>query len=132
MLISSAKRLMKKNEQRRIEVCAHWAGLAQPSLMGVLYAAPGRGKEIFSFEYDSQWLKGEHGRSLDPLLGFYKGKQYAPEARDNFGAFLDSSPDRWGRVLMQRREAQEARELKRSPRALYESELKKIRNTRSG
>jgi serine/threonine-protein kinase HipA len=113
---------MRKNEQRRIEVCAHWAGLAEPVLMGALYATPARGKEIFSFEYDPGWLKGGHARILDPHLSLFKGQQYAPDTRDNFGVFLDSSPDRWGRVLMKRREAQEAREQKRSPRTLHESD----------
>jgi serine/threonine-protein kinase HipA len=113
---------MRRNEQRRVEVCAHWAGLSQPLLMGTLYAAPGRGKELFSFEYDPDWLKGKHSRVLDPHLGLFKGPQYAPDAHANFGIFLDSSPDRWGRVLMKRREAQEAREEKRSPKALRESD----------
>lgn len=113
---------MRKNEQRCIEVCAHWSGLAEPTLMGTLYATPGRGKEIFSFEYDPEWLKGKHARILDPHLGLFKGQQYAPDTHANFGLFLDSSPDRWGRVLMKRREAQEAREQKRSPKPLYESD----------
>lgn len=113
---------MPKNEQRRIEVCAHWAGIAEPMRMGALYATPGRGKEIFSFEYDPAWLKGKHARTLDPHLGLFKGPQYAPDTRASFGLFLDSSPDRWGRVLMKRREAQAAREEKRSPKTLYESD----------
>ena len=44
--------MTKKQTQKRIEVCAHWSGLAEPILMGNLYATPARGKEIFSFEYD--------------------------------------------------------------------------------
>ncbi|MGB3222768.1 MAG: HipA domain-containing protein, partial [Desulforhopalus sp.] len=40
----------------------------------------------------------------------------------NFGLFLDSSPDRWGRVLMQRREAQQARAEERNVRPLLESD----------
>ncbi len=53
-----------------MEVCAHWAGLSEPVLMGRLYATPGRGKEIFSFEYDPEWLRGKHARILDPHLAF--------------------------------------------------------------
>jgi len=34
------------------------------------------------------------------------------------GIFLDMSPDRWGRVLMERREAMEARDEGRPPRSL--------------
>jgi serine/threonine-protein kinase HipA len=57
---------------------------------------------------------------IDPTLRSLQGPQYAGEGKDNFGAFLDSSPDRWGRVLMQRREAQLAREAKRPARVLAE------------
>ncbi len=113
---------MRKIEQRRLEVCAHWSGLTEPTLMGILYATPGRGKEIFSFEYDSKWLKGKHARILDPHLGLFQGQQYAPDGNEGFGIFLDSSPDRWGRLLMQRREAQESRAQGRPPNPLYESD----------
>ncbi|MEK7692307.1 MAG: HipA domain-containing protein, partial [Bdellovibrionota bacterium] len=90
--------------------------------MGILHAKPGRGEEIFSFEYDPAWLQGKHARRLDPDLGLYNGQQYPPDTRNNFGIFLDSSPDRWGRVLMNRREAQEAREQKRPLKTLYNSD----------
>jgi serine/threonine-protein kinase HipA len=40
--------------------------------------------------------------------------------RVNFGIFLDSSPDRWGRVLMQRRENVRARREARRARSLTE------------
>jgi len=113
---------MKKTDRRRIEVFAHWSELAQPTLMGTLYAIPGKGKEIFSFEYDSNWLKGKQSRRLDPLLGLYRGPQYTLDERQNFGIFLDSSPDRWGRILMQRREAFKARENRSKPKILNESD----------
>jgi serine/threonine-protein kinase HipA len=44
--------------------------------------------------------------------------QHIVPQRKNFGIFLDSAPDRWGRVLMQRRENARARQEKRKPRAL--------------
>ena len=40
--------------------------------------------------------------------------------RENFGLFLDSSPDRWGRVLLQRREAQLARAQSRKEQRLLD------------
>lgn len=43
-----------------------------------------------------------------------------PAARVRLGVSLDSAPDRWGRVLMQRREALLAREGKRAERRLTE------------
>lgn len=46
---------------------------------------------------------------IDPDLELYSGSQSATEEKSNFGLFLDSSPDRWGCVLMKRREAVMAR-----------------------
>ena len=109
--------------QKAIQVCAHWQGMAEPVLMGTLFASPSRGKEIFSFEYDPAWLKSPHAQMLDPNLGLFTGPQYARDGDDNFGLFLDSSPDRWGRLLMRRREAQLAREQKRDARTLLESDF---------
>lgn len=113
---------MIKNTQRDIKVYADWESLSQPSLIGVLYATPSRGKEIFSFEYDPEWLSSNQSHALDPSLQLFEGQQYAPEGQDNFGLFLDSSPDRWGRFLMKRREAQLAREKGRKERILLESD----------
>jgi serine/threonine-protein kinase HipA len=108
--------------QRIIEVCVDWVGLDGPALMGQLYATPSRGKEIFSFEYDEAWLASRHRGQLDPTLGLYTGPQYASAGRANFGVFLDSCPDRWGRVLMRRREAHRARAEGREARRLLESD----------
>ncbi len=113
---------MKKAAQRQIEVYAHWEGLSEAALMGFLYATPSRGKEIFSFEYSDEWLKNNKSRVLDPSLQLFKGAQYAPQDQENFGIFLDSSPDRWGRFLMNRREAQLAREEGRKEHKLLESD----------
>lgn len=98
---------------------ADWHGLSGAGRVGTLHATPARGKQVFSFEYDQAWLDAGHAYSLDPSLRLVRGPQYA-SGRENFGVFLDSSPDRWGRVLMQRREAQLAREAKRSERTLFE------------
>jgi serine/threonine-protein kinase HipA len=108
--------------RRSIEVHMHSVDFSQPKLVGVLHAAVSRGKEIFSFEYDSNWLINERTQQLDPSLQLFSGLQYAPQELENFGIFLDSSPDRWGRFLMVRREAQLARAEKRKERTLYESD----------
>ena len=112
----------KKHSQKAIQVCAHWRGMSNPYLMGTLYVTLSRGKEVFSFEYNQAWLKSPHLQTLDPDLGLFSGPQYARDGRDNFGLFLDSSPDRWGRVLMQRREAQQARVEDRDVRTLMSSD----------
>jgi serine/threonine-protein kinase HipA len=93
-----------------------------PVLMGVLKAEFTRGKEIFSFSYSENWLKTRYSQILDPELQLYSGSQYAKEEKQNFGVFLDSSPDRWGRVLMKRREAAMARSEKRPEKTLRESD----------
>ena len=91
-----------------------------PILIGLLQSEILRGKEVFSFEYNSEWLKNPQARVLDPDLGLYPGKQYLQSNKSNFGIFLDSSPDRWGRVLMSRREAIFARKENRPPQKLNE------------
>jgi serine/threonine-protein kinase HipA len=41
---------------------------------------------------------------FDPEIQWYTGPQH-PGEKLNFGAFLDSMPDTWGRTLMKRRAA---------------------------
>ena len=91
-----------------------------PVSMGVLHRQQSGAGEIFSFEYDRAWLDRPEVFAFDPDLALAAGHQYPAANRKNFGIFLDSSPDRWGRVLMQRRENTRARQEKRKPRALTE------------
>ena len=113
---------MRPTGQREIEVWADWSRLSKSMRMGVLRVTPARGKEVFSFEYDAEWLKSGHVLSLDPNLQLYTGQQFQGPDKSNFGLFLDSSPDRWGRMLMDRREAQASRLEGRPRRALHESD----------
>jgi len=113
---------VKKNEEN-IWVYADWEFVGSTQHMGILTAQHIRGKEIFSFEYNPSWMNTNHEvLFLDPNLGFYKGKQYLPEEKTNFGLFLDSAPDRWGRMLMRRREAWQARVEHRQERTFFESD----------
>ncbi len=111
-----------RSKNRSIFVYAHWVGMKGPIYMGELKAAYSRGKELFSFSYSDAWLKSKYAQILDPELQLYSGSQYAREEKPNFGLFLDSSPDRWGRLLMKRREAAQARSEKRMPGTLHESD----------
>ncbi len=111
-----------KTKQKNIYVFADWETMESPQLMGILLASQSRGKEVFSFEYDDNWLNSKYARSLDPNLLLFGGPQYPNSKHLNFGLFLDSAPDRWGRVLMRRREAQAAREEKRPLTTLMESD----------
>lgn len=110
------------SQQRVIEVLADWIGLPGPTLMGYLTATSARGKEVFAFEYSTEWLSAASRQELDPALSLYRGRQYPAKNRENFGVFLDSAPDRWGRLLLRRREAQLAREAGREERRLLESD----------
>jgi serine/threonine-protein kinase HipA len=109
--------------QKQIYVYADWPGLGGSKLMGVLKVSLTRGKEIFNFEYDDDWLKSAPAQVLDPDLRLYTGPQYLIEGKINFGIFLDSSPDRWGRLLMKKREAATARKEGRTANKLYESDF---------
>jgi len=114
---------MKQNETK-MWVYADWEFLEDIQLIGFLTSQRMRGKEIFSFEYAESWVNNQNPiLFLDPNLGFYKGKQYVPEVNNNFGIFLDSSPDRWGRLLMRRREAWQAKQEGRDERVLFESDF---------
>ncbi len=97
--------------------------VAEPQLMGRLFVQPTRGKEIFSFEFEPQWLQTPYCRLIDPELQLYKGRQFAPESKANFGIFTDSAPDRWGRGLLERRESLRAKEVGEPRRSLMESDF---------
>jgi len=94
--------------------------------MGTLYAELIRGRELFSFEYEPDWLSPDNPQNivpLDPDLALYSGRQYAPPEKQFFGIFTDSCPDRWGRLLMKRCEAVTARKEGRKPDTLTESDF---------
>ncbi len=114
---------MIKQREHIVWVYADWDFLADAQLMGFLTAQRIRGKEVFSFEYVESWVNGENPiLFIDPNLGFYRGKQFLPEEKNNFGIFLDSSPDRWGRLLMRRRESWQAKVEGREEKTLFESD----------
>lgn len=115
--------MAKTIRNREVYVYADWRGLNDPKFMGVLHTELLRGKEIFSFEYDNDWLQSGYAQLLDPDLQLYAGMQYLNDQdKHNFGMFLDSSPDRWGRILMRRRDAALAREEKRPQLNLFETD----------
>ena len=94
----------------------------QPVLMGSLYVNVIKVGESYSFEYDKDWLrKTGLTLTLDPELMPYSGRQY-PTGKNIFGLFADASPDRWGRVLMNKRERILAEKEGRKPSKLYDSD----------
>lgn len=102
-----------------IYVYAHWKGMPEAKPIGMLSAHFGKGKKAFSFEYDRTWINSQQQRLLDPDIQFYSGIQF-PNNKENFGVFMDSMPDTWGRTLMKRRAAQLARERNEKSPTLYD------------
>ena len=102
-----------------IYVYADWQELGGPQLMGVLSAHQAKGRKAFSFTYDKQWLRSGNQCLIDPDLQFFAGQQFA-NGKENFGVFLDSMPDTWGRTLMKRRAAQLAKANGASVKTLYD------------
>ncbi len=96
---------------------------AAPLLMGTLYVDQQKGTEHYSFDYSKEWLQNPSSirNILDPDLSLFEGRQY-PIGKSLFGLFSDSAPDRWGRMLMDRRERIYADKENRKPKRLTESD----------
>lgn len=94
-----------------IAVYADWEGLSAPLRLGVLRVQRNAGRDIFEFEFDAAALahRATVNLRLDPRLGLFEGRQHPPQGNETFGVFADASPDRWGRMLMQRRLEREKR-----------------------
>ncbi len=65
-----------------IFVYENWKAAA-PSLIGTLYVDGG-------IEYAEEWLTNlSNNANLDPDLGLFKGRQYAPADKSMFGMFKE-------------------------------------------
>lgn len=104
---------MSKPEEKQI-----WVWLDDPAFGPLQHigrlARGGRG--TVRFVYEPAWLKQSHAFPMDPELDLQAG-EFFPKG-SNFGVFMDSCPDRWGQILMKRRESIEAKEEGRAPRSL--------------
>jgi serine/threonine-protein kinase HipA len=72
-------------------------------------------KSVISFSYEPGWVEAPPSFPLDPSLALYEGEQYLATLP---GIFSDAAPDRWGRTLLERREALMARREERRPQRL--------------
>jgi serine/threonine-protein kinase HipA len=89
--------------------------------VGLLSRQGSGSSEIVRFAYAMSWLENTpRAFAIDPELPLYPGDFFPSAANRMFGVFRDTSPDRWGRVLMERREALDARAEARKPRRLGE------------
>ena len=103
---------------KRITVYADFDFLSAPQEIGTLGYEHIRGKGHFVFEYSHQWLKQHGGILLSGDLMNVASLQH-PRGNDNvFGFVKDSFPDRWGRLLLDRRERLTAQQEGRAKRML--------------
>lgn len=102
-----------------IWVYADWKGLVSPKCIGILSAQQTKGRKAFSFAYDKDWITSQEQLLLDPDIAWYSGQQYSIR-KENFGVFLDSMPDTWGRTLMKRRASLDAKEKGTTVPVLYD------------
>lgn len=89
---------------KRITVYADFDFLPAAQEVGVLGHEQVRGRDHFVFAYSREWLKQHGGLSLGGDLMNVPSPQH-PRGNDSvFGFVKDSFPDRWGRLLLDRRE----------------------------
>jgi serine/threonine-protein kinase HipA len=88
--------------------------------VGKLWIHVRKGRESASFEYGANWLKHPEKFALEPALKLTEGAFHTQSGMDVFGSIGDSTPDRWGRVLMRRNETARARSKNTTPRTLLE------------
>jgi serine/threonine-protein kinase HipA len=92
----------------------------KPVLVGTLYARFRKNRESATFNYDASWLSHPSRFALEPALLLHDLSHHTYAGQAMFGAFGDSAPDRWGRMLMRRAERQRAKAEKRDARPLNE------------
>ena len=99
-------------------IYADFDWLGEPLLVGELGYESLRGSDSYSFKFANEWLRQYGGLFLSADINNYPGLQYTQPGRDIFGCFSDALPDRWGRLLLNRREQIQAAEEKRPVRRL--------------
>jgi len=89
--------------------------------VGSLSRSGARGCEVLRFCYAPEWLaKRTASFALDPQLPLTSGDFFPERGGSLFGVLRDLAPGGWGRELMERREADEARGEGRAARRLSE------------
>ena len=89
---------------KTIYVYADFDWLTTPMPVGELSYESLRGSDSYAFKFDTDWLRQYGSLFLSADLNNYPGQQYTQPGRDIFGCFSDALPDRWGRLLLNRRE----------------------------
>ena len=102
----------------RVSVELDAAELGGPVQVGTLRRTASPSGGIVGFAYDEAWLARGDAFVIDPTHGFYLGEQYPRQGNEIAPIFTDAAPDRWGRTLLERREALVARTEGRARRTL--------------
>jgi serine/threonine-protein kinase HipA len=93
-----------RTERDSVDVVLDAEEITPTMKVGTLRFSRARTDLPASFEYDPAWLNNDNCFQLDPRLELFAGEQHPPSNALSFGIFQDAAPDRWGRVLMERRE----------------------------
>lgn len=103
---------------KTLYVYADFDWLDEPMLVGELGYESLRGSDSYAFKFDNDWLRQYGSLFLSADINNYPGQQYTQPGHDIFGCFSDALPDRWGRLLLNRREQILAAEEQRPVRRL--------------
>ena len=103
---------------KTLYVYADFDWLVAPMLVGELSYESLRSSDSYAFKFDNDWLRRYGSLFLSADINNYPGQQYTQPGRDIFGCFSDALPDRWGRLLLNRREQIQAAEEQRPIRKL--------------
>ncbi len=103
---------------KTLYVYADFDWLDEPMLVGELGYESLRGSDSYAFKFDNDWLRQYGSLFLSADINNYPGQQYTQPGHDIFGCFSDALPDRWGRLLLNRREQILATEERRPIRRL--------------
>lgn len=76
----------------------------EDALAGRLWSHRRQAVESETFSYASSYLARRDAYALDPALPLRSGQHQTPDGRKIFGAFSDCAPDRWGRMLIHRKQ----------------------------
>ncbi len=91
--------------------------------VGSIFPLRRHGNESMTFIYDQSYISMPNAYALEPSLPLRAGSLHTSARQSIFGAFSDSSPDRWGRKIIERREAARARDAGVRPHSMSEIEI---------
>ncbi len=105
-----------------VEVELDVAEIGRAIRIGTLRRVSSATGPLVAFAYDDAWLERSDAFPIDPSHGLYAGDQFPRQGERMAGIFTDAAPDRWGRELLDRREAELARAAGRRRQPLGEWE----------